>query len=165
MKMEEVLREEELEELKDNQFDLPDIGKSKVVKTQSSMSTSSLDSGIGLTLKSQYSTVSSLISDLDITGCTIANVPWNPERADLVVKVEQTLFPVHRSWISFYSDVLKNMIFSLNFSDEDTPMITLMEQNVQSIQNLLTYLYFQDKEISGKIFVLVCFRFLFSLSQ
>ena len=150
MKMEDLVENEELEELKDNQVDLPEIEKSKVTKTQSSMSTSSLDSGIGLTLKSQYSTVSSLISDLDTTGCKIADVSWNVDRADLVIKVEQTLFPVHRSLISFYSDVLKNIIFSVNFDDEDTQMVTLMEQRAQSMNNLLTYIYFQEKEVSGK---------------
>ena len=150
MKMEDLVENEELEELKDNQFDLPAIDKPKVMKTHSSMSTSSLDSGIGLTLKSQYAAVSSLISDVDTSGCIIAEVPWNLERADLVIKVEQTLFPVHRCLISLYSDVLKNIIFSVHFGDEDTPMVTLMEQNAQSIQNLLTYIYFQEKEISGE---------------
>jgi len=151
MKMEDLVENEEVEELKDNQYDLPEIEKSKVTKTQSSMSTSSLDSGIGLTLKSQYSTVSSLISDLDTTGCKIADVSWNVDRADLVIKVEQTLFPVHRSLISFYSDVLKTIIFSVNFGDEDTQMVTLMEQRVQSMNNLLTYIYFQEKEVSDDV--------------
>lgn len=150
--MEDILENQVLQELKDNQFDGPDFGKRKVMKTKSSMSTTSIDSGIGLTtLKSSHSTVSSLISDLDTTGCTIAEVPWDLERADLVIKVNDTLFPVHRSLVSLYSDVLKNIIFSVNFGDEDTQMVTLMEQTVESIHCLLTYIYFQDKEIKGEL--------------
>ena len=148
--MEDFVENEELEELRDNQFDLPEIGKSKVKQTKSTMSTSSIDSGIGMTLKSHRSSVSSLISDVDTSGCTIADVAWDVERADLVIKVQQTLFPVHRSLVSLYSVVLKNIIFSVHFGDEDTQLVTLMEQNVQTIQDLLTFIYFQDKEITGE---------------
>lgn len=149
----------ELEELQDNPFDLPDVGKRKINQTRSNMSSSSIDSGIGMTLlKSYHSSVSSLISDVDTAGCRIANVPWDFERADLVIKVNNTLFPVHRSLVSLYSDVLKNIIFSVNFGDEDTQMITLMEQNVHCIKRLLTFIYFQEKEITGMFICLFCFH-------
>lgn len=140
----------EIMEEKRDQFEFPEFKKPKARQTMSTMSTASNDSGIGLSLKTSLGSVSSLISDVDTSGCTVAEVPWEVSRADLVIKVKNTLFPVHRSLISLYSEVLKNIIFSVNFVDEDTPIVTLMEQNAHDIMELLTYIYFQDKEITGE---------------
>ncbi|XP_065051607.1 uncharacterized protein LOC135681204 [Rhopilema esculentum] len=140
-----MLLDEESDQL---QYDLPEFGKRKVKQTNSVMSTSSIDSGVGLSLKTSHSSVSSLIGDVDTSGCTIPEVPWEVVRADLVIKVGNTLFPVHRSLVSLHSDILKNIIFSLNFSDEDTPVITIMELSASRIMHLLTHSYFPDKKVN-----------------
>ena len=130
-------------------FEFKELKTSAKQDLKPTMSSSSTDSGISLRM-SRWS-VSCLISEVDTSGCTVAEVPWDVSRADLVLKVNNTLFAVHRSLVSLYSDILKNIIFSVNFVDEDAPVVTLMEQTPESILSLLSYIYFQDKDITGKL--------------
>eukprot|EP00794_Sanderia_malayensis_P017774 gene17774-19550_t len=117
----------------------------KKERLESKVSSSSTDSGISLRLSSS---VSCLISDVDTSGCTVAEVPWQVSRADLVIKVGSTLIAVHRSLVSLYSDILKNIIQSVSFVDEDAPVVTLMEQIPDKILLLLTHIYFLDKDVT-----------------
>ncbi len=140
---------QEVDDFDVDNFDFKDIKGSKKERLESKMSSCSTDSGISLRMS--RCSVSCLISDVDTSGCTVAEVPWQVSRADLVLKVNNTLFAVHRSLISLYSDVLKNIIYSVNFVDEDAPVVTLMEQNPENILELLTYIYFQDKDVTGEL--------------
>ena len=88
--------------------------------------------------------------------------------ADLLIKIEDSLFPVHKTVISQYSVTLKNMIdtqvydndfFDDQDDDEDLPdqCICIKNSKAADVKALLDFMYHPEKVIGGKLrnFVMV----------
>ena len=88
-------------------------------------------------------------------GNTSDNCIWNTEEADLFIRVEESLFPVHKQIISAQSTVLKRMIRfaegSFREDEEERPVcvITLPGTKVQDVKELLSFIYFRRRPIQG----------------
>ena len=112
---------------------------------------SRLDSGIGSDSPlERCHSYSNLLCDVEIPEEDIESCPWNTENADLFLKVKDTLFPVHRSIITLHSVTLRIIIYSVNYVDEETPVITLKGHQSDEIKELLSYIYYPQKEVYGK---------------
>ena len=108
-------------------------------------------SGNGLEVPLERSaSYSSLLDDVDVPEESIEYCPWNTDNADLFLKVDDSMFPVHRSIISLHSATLRTIIYSVNYVDEETPTITLKGRQPDELKELLSYIYYPQKEVCGK---------------
>ena len=76
--------------------------------------------------------------------------PWNSESSDMLLKVERSVFPVHRFLLSIESEIFKTIIESIPTAKNGTTLVTLNGYDADEIQMLLTFVYLPESEIDGK---------------
>lgn len=78
-----------------------------------------------------------LISNVSvrIMGCHVEKVQWDKRDSDLLLKINESLFPVHREVLSSHSQVLQYMVLK---NDE---LILQLHENITHMKTILDYLY------------------------
>ncbi len=117
-------------------------------KKKSHNSSSSTDSGI------QANTpLDSLLERYQEEGRAKLDCDWPTQTADLILKVDDVLFPVHRMvlWDNsvLLGEILKTIMLT---SEDDFEMFTLQAMNAHDVGDLLPYFYDQNRKIDGRFF-------------
>ena len=74
--------------------------------------------------------------------------PWDTEKADISIKVENFLFPVQSMFVSQHSSVLRKQI---QLKREDSKDSVLIENSSPiEMRELLTFIYHPRKKVDGK---------------
>ena len=84
--------------------------------------------------KRSVSTVSAV--SISIQGYRIEKVKWNKTNSDLLVKVGDRLFPVHRSVLSSNSSIIKSML-----AQDEHELVLDMHEDLSDVRTMLEYMY------------------------
>ena len=85
-----------------------------------------------------------------LKGCYIEQCKWDIDDADLFIGVKDALFPVHRSFISLASPILRGIIVTVGQLDEAASVIRIGGYTTLAIKLLLNSIYFPTKPLQGK---------------
>ena len=76
--------------------------------------------------------------------------PWDSGDSDMILRVERSIFPVHRFLLSIESEILRTIIDSVPANENKTTVVTLNGYKSDEIKMLLTFVYLPEAEINGK---------------
>ena len=74
------------------------------------------------------------------------NVPWDISKSDMLIEVDDTLFPVEKNFIVYISEKFKTLInSSSSMQVDDLVFMSLSQYSVNEIQTVLTYMHSSDE--------------------
>lgn len=79
--------------------------------------------------------------------------PWKTESCDMLLRVENSVFPVNRFLLSVESDIFKTILESIPVAQKRKTIVTLNGYDAKEIEMLLTFVYLPESEIKGWFFI------------
>ncbi len=98
--------------------------------------------------------LSPVLASADVDSYKVEDMFWDVSNADLYLRAQNSLFPVHRSRIGLLSPILRNIIVSIGYHDESATVISIGELGARQMQQLLEYMYFPDRKVNGELSIL-----------
>ncbi len=93
---------------------------------------------------------SRVLADTDVGNYEIENCCYDVENADLFLRVANSLFPVHRSKIALSSPILRTILVSIGYHDENATIVSFGDLDIHKMKRLLSYIYFPNRKINGE---------------